>query len=84
MGRRWDTGVTVHQTPARREEGGSARGCEGEIAARAAVFHPPTMRNRQPSTVTLTQVVGVRISFGRQVVEPYGRAGILVREGHNC
>ena len=76
--------VTVHQTPAGREEGGSARSCEGKIAARAAVFHPPTMRNRQPCAMTLTQVVGVRISFGREVVEPYGRAGILVRKGHDC
>jgi hypothetical protein len=33
--------------------------------------------------VPLTQVVGVRIAFGREVIKPYGRTRVLVGEGND-
>ena len=53
----------------------------GEAAHDPAVVEPPAARHRQARRVQLAQVVGVRVALGGQLVEPHGRAGVLVRQG---
>lgn len=63
--------------------GNSAGRGERELATRTPVFQTPTVWHRQPGTVAMTQVVGVRIAFWREVIKPYGRTRVLIGEGND-
>lgn len=47
-----------------------------------AILETPTRRHAETFAVALAQVVGMRITFTSQVVEPRNGTAVLVGEGH--
>src|SRR4249920_2213552 len=83
VGETWAPGMTGKITGGPEpwdSAGKSRRGRECQDPPAAAVVQPPTVGDRQASGVAFAQVVVVRVTAGREIVEPDDRQTVLVRE----
>ena len=44
----------------------------------------PARGGREPIGVLVAQIIGMRVSFEAEIIEPHGRTGVLIRESDRC
>jgi hypothetical protein len=72
------------------QRSGASRELSGEatrvvhVNSLTAIFEVPTRGGGQSIGVLVTQVIGVRVTLGAQIVEPNKGSGVLVCEGDRC
>ena len=59
------------------------RGILGSLI-RTSILEIPAMGYRQAPSVTRAQIVGVRITFGCEVIEPRPRTGVVIGQRDHC
>jgi len=52
--------------------------------ALTSVFKVPARWGREPIGVLVAQIIGMRVSFGAEVIKPDRRTGVLVGESDCC